>query len=64
MSIGGKLDLNALAMLHDRDRHRPQTHDEMRVAVHELAGRGMSIRDRARNGLIVEQVRRMLGGVL
>jgi hypothetical protein len=45
-----------------RDRHRPQTRDEMRVAVHELAARGMSDHTIAQaTGLAVEQVRRLIG---
>ena len=67
-SIGGTLGLGALAALagdhHDRkaQQHRPQTHDEMRVAVHELRQRGMDDQTIARaTGLAVEQVRRMLG---
>lgn len=56
-TIGGRLDLHALALL-----HCPQTRDEMRVAVHELASRGMTDHTIAvATGLAVEIVRRMLG---
>lgn len=42
--------------------HRPQTRDEMRAAVHELAGRGMTDYGIAHaTGLAVEQVRRLIG---
>lgn len=61
-TIGGTLTLDALAALLGRDRHRPQTHDEMRVAVHEMAARGMSDHTIAHTtGLAVEQVRRLIG---
>lgn len=46
----------------DRDQHRPQTRDEMRKAVHELAARGMTVDTIAHaTGLAVEQVRQLLG---
>lgn len=60
--IGGVLTLEALTALTGRDRHRPQTHDEMRVAVREMAARGMSNHTiAAATRLSVEQVRRLLG---
>jgi hypothetical protein len=61
-SIGGRLNLAALAALAGADRHRPQTLEEMRAAVHELHQRGMSDHTIAQaTGLAVEQVRRLLG---
>lgn len=61
-SIGGTLILDALAQLSGRDRHRPQTRDEMRAAIHGMASGGMSDYGIARaTGLSVEQVRRLLG---
>jgi hypothetical protein len=58
-TIGGTLDYAALT---GQTRHRPQTRDEMRAAVHELASRGMTDHTIARaTGLAVEQVRRLLG---
>lgn len=52
----------AHAELAGRDRHRPQTRDELRVAVHELASRGYTDYGiAAATGLAVEQVRRMIG---
>jgi hypothetical protein len=61
-TVPGRLDMTALAALAGRDRHRPQTHDEMRVAVHEMAARGMSAQSIAAAAqLSVEAVRRMLG---
>lgn len=45
-----------------RDRFRPQTRDEMRIAVHELASRGWTDYGIAQaTELSVEQVRRLLG---
>lgn len=45
-----------------RDQHRPQTQDEMRAAVCEMAARGMTDHTIAQaSGLSVEMVRRMLG---
>lgn len=56
-SIGGPLDYSVLAAL-----NRPRTRDEMRIAVHELAARGMDdYTIAAATGLAVEMVRRMLG---
>lgn len=50
-------DYAALARL-----NRPRDHDEVRVAIHELASRGMGDYEIARAcELAVEQVRRMLG---
>lgn len=58
-TIGDQLGMRELAML-----HRPRTRDEMRVAVHELANRGMiDYGIAAATGLAVEQVRRVLGEV-
>ncbi|HUN73363.1 MAG TPA: hypothetical protein VMU40_02495 [Steroidobacteraceae bacterium] len=55
-TIGGTLDYAALAAL-----NRPRTREEMRVAVHELAARGMTDYAIAHaTDLAVEQVRRML----
>lgn len=63
MSIGGRLDMGALAQLAGRDQHRPQTHDEMRVAIREMAARGMTDHTIAAvTRLSVEHVRRLLGG--
>ena len=60
--IGGTLGLEALATLAGRGQHRPQSREEMRAAVHELASRGMSDHTIASaTGLAVEQVRRILG---
>jgi len=60
--IGGTLGLEALAALAGRERNRPQSRDEMRAAVQELASRGMSDHTIASaTGLAVEQVRRILG---
>lgn len=43
-------------------QHRPQSRDEMRAAVHELAAGGMTDYGIAHaTGLAVEQVRRLLG---
>jgi hypothetical protein len=54
--IGGVLDYAALARL-----NRPRTADEVRVAVHELAARGMGDYEIASAcELAVEQVRRIL----
>ena len=59
IGIGGALDYAALT---GRDRHRPQTHDEMRGAARELRDRGYSDHAiAAATGLSVEQIRRMLG---
>lgn len=56
-TIGGTLGMRELALL-----HAPRTRDEMRVAVHELASRGMTDYGiAAATGLAVEQVRRMIG---
>ena len=56
-NIGGPLDYARLARL-----NRPRTADEVRVAVHELAARGMGDYEIARAcELAVEQVRRILG---
>jgi hypothetical protein len=55
-TIGGPLDYAALARL-----NRPRTHDEVRVAVHEMAARGMGDYEIARAfELSVEAVRRFL----
>ena len=55
-TIGGRLGMRELAQL-----HRPSTHDEMRIAVRELASRGMTDYTIASaTGLAVEQVRRFL----
>jgi hypothetical protein len=55
-TIGGPLDYAALARL-----NRPRTHEEMRVAVHELATRGMDDYEISRAcELSVEAVRRFL----
>lgn len=60
--IGGVLTLEALTALTGRDQHRPQSRDEMRVAVHEMASRGMTDHTiAAAKCLSVEQVRRLLG---
>jgi DNA-binding NarL/FixJ family response regulator len=60
--IGGRLDLEALATLAGREKHRPQTREEMRAAVHELASRGYTNHSIAHaTGLSVEAVRKMLG---
>jgi len=59
--IGGTLGVESLAALSGRERHRPQTRDEMRVAVHEMAARGMTDQTiSTATGLSVEQVRRVL----
>lgn len=56
-SIGGVLDLTALARL-----HAPKTTEELRVACHELRSRGYSDHGvAAATGLSVEAVRRLLG---
>ncbi|HJS88691.1 MAG TPA: hypothetical protein VJ738_01860 [Steroidobacteraceae bacterium] len=56
-SIGGVLDMRALATL-----HRPSTRDEMVVVVTELASRGMPETSiAAATGLAIEQIRRILG---
>lgn len=61
-SIPGALDLRALDLLTGRYRHRPQTREEMRAAVHGMASGGMTDHTIARaTGLSVEQVRRLLG---
>lgn len=53
---------DTVAALAGRDRYRPATHAEMRVAVHEMAARGMSDHTiAAATQLSVESVRRMLG---
>ena len=45
-----------------RDRHRPKTREELCVAVHEMATRGMSDRAIAEaTHLHVAQIRRLLG---
>lgn len=55
-SIGGPLDLAALAKL-----HTPKTTDELRVACHELRARGYSDHAIAHaTGLSAEAVRRLL----
>ncbi len=44
-----------------RDAHRPQTQDEMRIAIREMAARGMTDHTiAAATQLSVEQVRRLL----
>lgn len=59
MSAQSAEPLEALA---GRDRHRPQSREEMRIAVHELRQRGMTDYGiAAATQLSVEQVRRMLG---
>lgn len=61
-SIGGALTLDAMAALTGRDRHRPQSRDEMRLAVSEMASRGMTDHTiAAATGLSAETVRRLLG---
>lgn len=58
----GTLTPDALAGITGRERHRPQSREEMRAAVHELRSRGMDDHTIAHaTGLAVEQVRRMLG---
>lgn len=53
------------ATLVDRDRHRPQSRDDMRAAVREMAATGMTDHTiAAATCLSVEQVRRLLGEVL
>lgn len=60
--VGGALDWAALYGSSGRERHRPQTREEMRAAVQELSQRGMDAETIARaTQLSVEQVRRMLG---
>jgi len=60
--IGGTLGVESLAALSGRERHRPQTHDEMRASARELRDRGYSDHAiAAATGLSVEQIRRMLG---
>lgn len=45
----------------DRDRHRPQSRDDMRAAVREMAASGMTDHTiAAATRLSVEQVRRLL----
>jgi hypothetical protein len=57
--IGGVLDYAALT---GKDWHRPATREEMQIAAHEMAARGMTdYAIAAATGLSVEQVRRMLG---
>ncbi len=59
-SIAGTLDWGAL--YGQRDQHRPQTREQMRVAVYELRSRGYTDHEiAAATRLSVEQVRRMLG---
>ena len=61
-NIGGILDLKALEALYGRDKHRPQSREEMRAAVHEMRSRGMSDYGiAAATELSVEIVRQMLG---
>ena len=43
--IGGALGLESLAALTGRDQHRPLDRDAMRIAVAELAARGLTPRD-------------------
>lgn len=43
--IGGTLDLAALDALTGRDRYRPLDREACRVAVRELASRGLTPRD-------------------
>jgi hypothetical protein len=59
-TIGGTLDYRA--MLLKATRHRPRTASEMRVAIHEMAARGMGPYEIAvAAGLAVTEVRRILG---
>ena len=67
-TLGGTLDLAALAALTRRDvtaerhQHRPQDAQTMRIAIHELRARGFGDYDiSAATGLSVEYVRRVLG---
>jgi hypothetical protein len=67
-TLGGVLDLAALAALTGRDetaerhRHRPEDAQTMRAAIHELRSRGLGDYDiAAATGLSVEYVRRVLG---
>ena len=56
------IDLGALGPPSGRDRHRPQTREEMRAAARELRDRGYSDHAiAAATSLSVEQIRRMLG---
>ncbi len=59
---------DSLRALYGRDagarEHAPQTHDEFRIACHELRSRGFSDHSIASaTGLSVEYVRRLLGEV-
>ena len=59
--VGGALDYAALT---GRDRHRPQSREEMRVAVAELRQRGLTPRDIAAALELTEPaVRQLLGEV-
>ncbi len=55
-SMGGTLDLAALARL-----HAPRTSEEIRSAIHEMRARGMGDHEIAQaSGVAVEMVRRVL----
>lgn len=44
-TIGGRLNLDALALLAGRDRHRPHDRQTLRAAAVELRQRGLTYRD-------------------
>ncbi|MGH8228264.1 MAG: helix-turn-helix domain-containing protein [Steroidobacteraceae bacterium] len=59
--IGGALDMHALALLADRDRHRPLDAPTLRAAAVELSRRGRTPRDIAASlGLSEAAVRQLL----
>jgi hypothetical protein len=62
--IGGSLDLDALAALHGRNRHRPYRRENLRAAAIELRHRGLLPLDIARALELTElAVRQLLGEV-
>jgi hypothetical protein len=59
--IGDSLGADSLAEITGRNKHRPSTREELKVAVHELASRGYSDHSiAAATGLAIEQIRRLL----
>ena len=60
-SIGGTLDLKALAALSGRDQHRPADTPTLRAAAVEMARSGLTARDIASSlGLTEMAVRQLL----
>jgi hypothetical protein len=63
--IPGRLDLDALAALSGRNRHKPYRREAMRAAAVELRQRGLQPVDIARSLELTElAVRQLLGEVM